>query len=424
MVGEDDISVPWPDRLWDSARSDMCVMSTVRPGAGGVCIPVHAKYEPRPRYIDRRCTQPAVKEKEGVAVVRSGCLGRAFEPEPGALPLVTRTYTRDDSDRCVPAEGGGEVWLAKRELPRLSTSDVAGVGRLRARRLVGNDGLRTELPGALAGAFDGYAGRACTLGADGYCRFEGGQISRVAGCPGLGASPSPPPLDCGETPRFGNVLPAKGPDLGPGHATCEPSYVRIVQEHTSGGDACVERMRENGEHVYAVEPFVAGRAGLGERTSVTGRLRVIDYVADDGTPLTVAHYYDAAQDMPCQIKENPWSPGTYACYPPIVSGRITYVDSACGGAPSVLVAAATLASGPQACPQLTPLRRFVTTTENGLGIGEVVESKVVSRSELPPLYERRGTECRPAFVESTELLFVTKTRAVRAVPLVPQVVGD
>lgn len=58
MVGEDGISVPWPDQLWDSARGDMCVPKFSRAASEGACVPTHGPSDYTVRYLDGACTRP------------------------------------------------------------------------------------------------------------------------------------------------------------------------------------------------------------------------------------------------------------------------------------------------------------------------------------------------------------------------------
>lgn len=419
MVGEDGISVPWPDNLWDSVRRDMCVPKFAHAGQEGACVPVHGPSDYTVRFLDYACTRAAVTSKTGFAVVTSECAVRGFEAAPGATEISAMTYVRDDTGRCVPWKADARVWPAARPAPRLSLSVVPALERLRPWRVGSDEGLVTEVPGTLPAAFDAEGGGACDLHAHGYCGFGmAASVTRDAACPDLGRVSAPPRPSCQEASRGGSVSPSVGKVEAAETDVCAPSYVRLsAASDDRAGDAkrCASYPRPGSSDVVAVRPFSVAHVSAGERPGSTGRLRLVDYRSELGTSLSLAHYHDTAQDMPCWIRENERAPGTYACFPSVLPDTIAYLSPGCQGTSLVLVDPARLA--PEPCKALWPTRYFVKTAEDGMTFGEVLESRLVRPGELPPLYRREGERCISVALGDGTRALVTSVRTVHAIPL-------
>lgn len=419
MVGEDGISVPWPDQLWDSARGDMCVPKFSRAASEGACVPTHGPSDYTVRYLDGACTRPAVTSKTGFAVVTSECAVRGFEADPNASEVTAMTYAHDATGRCVPWKADARVWPAARPAPRLSLSVMPTLERLQAWRVESDEGLVSELPGTLPTAFDAEGGAACELLAHGYCGFgTAASVTRDAACPDLGRVSAPTRPSCQEASRGGSPPPTVGKVDSTETDVCAPSYVRLsVAREARGGDAktCASYTRSGPDDVVAIRPLPVARVDAGERPGSGGRLRLVDYRSERGTSLSLAHYHDTVQDMPCWIRENERARGTYACFPPALPATIAYVTSSCQGTSLVLVDPANLAQGP--CKALWPTRHFVRTSEDGMTFVEVLESRLVRQAELPPLYRLEGGRCTSVALGEGPRALVTSVRAVRAIPL-------
>lgn len=419
MVGEDGISVPWPDNLWDSARRDMCVPKFSRGANEGTCVPTHGPSDYAVRFLDYACTRPAVTSKTGFAVVTSECAVRGFEADPNASEVSAMTYVRDDSGRCVPWKADARVWPAARPAPRLSLSVVPALERLRAWRVASDEGLVTEVPGTLPAAFDAEGGGACDLHPHGYCGFgAAASVTRDRNCPELGRVSTQRPPSCREASRGESVSPTVGRVEAAETDVCAPSYVRLsAPSDAQAGDtkACTSYPRSGSTDVVAVRPLSVARLSQGERDGSTGRLRLVDFRSELGTPLALAHYHDTAQDMPCWIRENEHVPGTYACFPPTLPATIAYLSSSCQGASLVLLDPASLAQEP--CKALWPARHFVKTSEDGMTFVEVLEGRLVRQAELPPLYRLEGKSCVSVALGASTRALVTSVRTVRAIPL-------
>ena len=419
MVGEDGISVPWPDHLWDSARRDMCVPKFSHAANEGACVPTHGPSDYTVRFLDHACTRPAVTSKTGFAVVTSECAVRGFEADPNASEVSGMTYVRDDTGRCVPWKADARVWPAARPAPRLSLSVVPTLERLRAWRVGSDEGLVTEVPGTLPTAFDAEGGGACDLHPHGYCGFGmAAPVTRDATCPDLGRVSTPTPPSCQEISRGGSTSATVGKVESTWTDVCAPSYARLsAANETRAGDAkaCTSYSRSGSTDVVAIRPLSVAHVSAGERPDSTGRLRLVDFRSENGTSLALAHYHDTAQDMPCWIRENERAPGTYACFPSALPATIAFFSSSCQGTSLVLVDPVSLAQGP--CKALWPARHFVKTSEDGMTFVEVLESRLVRQAELPPLYRREGERCVSVALGDSSRALVTSVRTVRAIPL-------